>query len=230
MLPLLTWGNRSFDKFLQSQTDYLADRYPKCVKRIEVQGAQRTAAAWLAVTKSGNTALIQKYKDLENIEIDETAEISKEAVAAAEKELLYSLRERSDLHSHIKQIIDQNISFARAQSYLVMLGACAFLEQQAATGNTGAASAIKDMDAARDTKGKRFLLPWKKEEYIDANYVFPANIIGNQVYMPVNDVLYECIMKRCQRALNSIKYKKKSAVTVEELISNIKRSYFSNNQ
>ena len=69
-----------------------------------------------------------------------------------------------------------------------------------------------------------------KEEYIDANYVFPANIIGNQVYMPVSDVLYECIIKRCYRALNSIKHKKKSAVTVEELISNIKRSYFSNNE
>lgn len=230
MLPLLTWGNRRFDKFLQSQTDDLADRYPKCVKRIEVQGAQRTAVAWLAATKSGKTVLIQRYKDLENIEIDETAEISQEAIIAAEKELHNSIRERSDLYSHIKQIIDQNISFAKAQSYLVMLGACAFLEQQAATGNTGAVSAIKDMDAARDTKGKRFPLPWKKEEYIDANYVFPANIIGNQVYMPVSDVLYECIMKRCNRALNSIKHKKKSAVTVEELISNIKRSYFSNNE
>lgn len=227
-LPLLTWGNKKLDKFLLIQTEELLERYPKCVKRIVVQGAQRTAVAWLVATKSGKTVLIQKYKDLDNIEIDENATLSKESISDAENSMFASIHESSDLYSHIKDIINQNASFAKAQSYLVMLGACAFLEQQAATGNTGAASAIKDMESARGTKGKRFLLPWKKGDFIDINYVFPANYVGDQVYMPVNDVLYECIMKRCYRAINSIKHKKKSAVTVEELISNIKRSYYSN--
>ena len=230
MLPLLTWGNRRFDRFLLSQVDDLIERYPKCVKRIEVKGSQRIAAGWLVAMKNGKTALIQSYNDLKDIEIDESAEISPEAVTAAERELSASIRSRSDIYAHIQQIIKQNLDFARAQSRLVVLGACAFLKQQADTGNTGAASAIKDMESARDTKGKRFLLPWKREDYIDLNYVFPAYSVGDQVYMPVNDVLYECILKRCYRALNSIKHKKKSAITVEELINNINRSYSSNNE
>ena len=230
MLPLLTWGNRRFDSFLQAQADDLSARYSNCVKRIEVKDASRMAVAWLVAEKSGKTALIQSYRKLKDLEIDETAVISQEAVKAAEKELLVTVRKRSELSARSKQIIQQNQDFARAQSYLIMLGACAFLEEQSATGNTGASSAIKDMETARSTKGKRFLLPWKSEEYIDINYVFPANIVGHQVFMPVGDVLYDCILKRCYRALNAIKYKKKSAVTVDELISNIRRSYYAANE
>ena len=222
--------NRRFDSFLQAQADDLSARYSNCVKRIEVKDASRMAVAWLVAEKSGKTALIQSYRKLKDLEIDETAVISQEAVKAAEKELLVTVRKRSELSARSKQIIQQNQDFARAQSYLIMLGACAFLEEQSATGNTGASSAIKDMETARSTKGKRFLLPWKSEEYIDINYVFPANIVGHQVFMPVGDVLYDCILKRCYRALNAIKYKKKSAVTVDELISNIRRSYYAANE
>lgn len=228
--PFLTWGNRRFDAFLQVMTDILEEQHPHCVSRLQVQLDSRTYVAWLAVNKQGKKVIISDYSALDALELDEHGTLTDEDRRTAASSFLRTLKDGA-LSGTVDrvQVLANNQTFAKAQHFLVTYAATQFLQQQADSGNTGAWNAVKELDQARSTKGKRLVLPWKPSEYMDWKYLFPATKMGNQVIMPVGDLLYDCVVQRCFRAINAIKHKKKSQITVDELISNIKRNYQTSN-
>lgn len=139
---------------------------------------------------------------------------------AAEKYLAGEIMKSVDASSVKKT----NTIYANAQLYLIAHCATEFLKEQSSAGETSATAAIKALDEAREAKNKRVLLPFSRSEFLEWRYLFPAYSKGDQVYLPVNDILYDCIVSCCYRALSAIK-KKKSTITIDELIANIKRSY-----
>ena len=226
LVPLLTWGNKQFDDFLQAQEDSMLATFEGCIKKIVITSYKRSIVAWLVATKSGDNKLILNYNDLDSIEINEAANISDDIIKEAETQLANIMEEHTTIHRNIQKTIAINRVYEQAQSYIVAMGACTLLEQISITGESSASNAIKIMESNHDNKSRNIILPVDKDESLSLHFIFPAYTMGNQTFMPVNDILYECIIMRCHRALNSIKNKKKANVTIEELINNIKRNYF----
>ena len=219
-MPLLTWGNKRFDSFLTTMSDMLDEEYPGCVRRVVASHGSVTRVAWLAVNKQGEVVEINRYSDLKDLEIDTHASIADEQVAAYSAGMTSAQTGKNI--AAMDFVLDRNNDFAEAQSWLVSYIATELLKKQAASGNTGANNAIKALEEERGQKGKRVPMPWKANEYIEGKYLFPANYMGNQVFMPVGELLYDCAVKRCYRAMSSI-HKKKSAIMVDELLQNIRR-------
>lgn len=220
IMPLLSWGNTKLEYFLQIMEDELIERYPACIRKIETETYGRKAVAWLAALKNCETILIQNYQELKDVEIDENAVISEEAVSAGEKELAARIRKTCDPI----QVRKVNAIYANAHLRLIHHCATYYLKEQANAGETSAWNAIKELEEAREIKNKRVLLPYNRTDFPAGNYLFSGNAVGDQVYMPVSDILYDCILSCCYRAIGSIK-RKKTTITVDELIANIKRSY-----
>lgn len=219
-MPLLTWGNKRFDAFLITMCEKLEEEYPDCVKRIVVQHGTATRVVWLAVNKQGQAVKIDRYDDLKELEIDTHGKITDEQIAACRMVI-----ENAQIGQNIvlmESVLELNSNYAEAQNFLVSYVATELLKEQVASGNTGANNAIKALEEARGQKGKRVQMPWKANEYMDWKFLFPANVVGNQVYMPLGELLYDCAVKRCWRAMGSI-HKKKLSITVEELLTNIRK-------
>ncbi len=220
-MPLITWGNERFDSFLTTMNNILEEEYPGCVKRIVTTHGSVTRVAWIAMNKKGQIVKINRYVDLKDLEIDTAAKITDEQVASYSSAMLSAQTGKNILS--MASVLDWNNNYAEAQNFLVSYIATQLLKTQKDAGNTGANNAIKALDQARGQKGKYVVMPWKTNEYIEGKYIFPANYVGSQVRMPIGDLLYDCAVKRCYRAMDSI-HKKKSTITVDELLTNIRKT------
>ena len=223
-IPLLTWGNPSVERFLTGMTDTLQTQYPNCTKRIEITIGSTTKIAWLVAAKDGQTKVIERYSDLQGIEIDENAVIEQETVHR-ETNLL-----RRRIETAIERQIDSatvrryNADLAYAERFIINLLACELLDRQIIAGETAAVGAIKALEDALSDYCPPLHLPWNASEFIQEKYVFTCQRSGQNVDMIVTQVMYLCALDRMNQALAVLaKNKKKSLISTEELAASIRR-------
>ena len=196
----------------------------QCVRRVEFIAGGRKRIAWLAATKDGKKVAVRSYAQLKGLQIDESAVLTDLDCERARQGFQVEIADAEG--PDMKKIVDTNKDIAHSERYLISLAAEQMLTEQQMMGNTSAVSAVKSIQEGDLLSTNHLIvLPWNSGTFMDWKYVFPTEIHGGKVYLPACDILISCITERCNREINAMsKGKKKSAITVDELITRLKRS------